>query len=172
MTNRPLECSQCKKPTCMVYKDIENGGIDTSHMCSDCPILKKKLYGESQNLQDKYDVKTNLCCGHCGTSWDSLQISHSLGCAECYNVFESLILSSLDSNNLIPPKVAVSTQKDPSCPLHIGRTPSTPNVAPISEQMSTLNAALNEAVKKENFEQAAKLRDQIRQLKDKVNEGA
>jgi protein arginine kinase activator len=48
--------------------------------------------------------------------------------------------------------------------VHIGKSPTKPLVIPIASRLTSLNEALNEALKKENYEQAAWLRDQIKKL--------
>lgn len=52
-------------------------------------------------------------------------------------------------------------------PLHVGKTPNKPLTIPSSSRLKTLNEALNEALKKENYEQAAWIRDQIKDLTEK-----
>ena len=107
MPDRPLECSQCKKSICVIYKEIENGNMDISHMCEHCPILKKKLHGEepvSSGLKWA-DGKQGLSCVSCGTSIDTFNISNDLGCSECYSIFEQLIIETLKTEDLIPEKM-------------------------------------------------------------------
>ncbi|HEY5259392.1 MAG TPA: UvrB/UvrC motif-containing protein, partial [Rhabdochlamydiaceae bacterium] len=56
-------------------------------------------------------------------------------------------------------------------PLHSGRSPQQSlHILPIN-QLSTLHDALNDALKKENYEQAAWLRDQIKALNEKAAHG-
>jgi len=51
--------------------------------------------------------------------------------------------------------------------LHLGKTPTKPVTIPTSSRLTALNEALNEALKKENYEQAAWIRDQIKALTEK-----
>lgn len=57
-------------------------------------------------------------------------------------------------------------EKKKAKPVHLGKSPSNPAVITPSEKLSSLNTALNDALKKENYEQAAKIRDQIKDLED------
>jgi protein arginine kinase activator len=173
MADRPLECSQCKKPISIIYKEIENNLIDVSHMCDHCPIFKKKLHGEdalSSGLQWAEGTQ-GLSCMSCGTSLDTFKLNHSLGCSECYVIFEQLIVDLLKIEDLIPEKLKQALKKNPHCQLHLGKTPLETCDPVISTQVTDLKEALNEALKKENYEQAATLRDQIKQLKDHPDEG-
>ncbi|MGH2639313.1 MAG: UvrB/UvrC motif-containing protein [Rhabdochlamydiaceae bacterium] len=49
----------------------------------------------------------------------------------------------------------------------MGRSPQHSESPALSSKLTSLNEALNEAVKKENYEQAASIRDQIKALTDK-----
>jgi protein arginine kinase activator len=174
MSDRPLECSQCKKCICIVYKEIENGNIDVSHMCEQCPILKKKLHGEEVSSAGlKWAAgKQGLSCMSCGTSLDTFRLGTHLGCNECYTIFEQLIIETLKTEDLIPKKMKDVLKKNKHCQLHVGKTPHEELTPMVSTQMTDLNEALSEAVKKENYEQAASLRDQIKELKEKVDDGS
>lgn len=173
MADRPLECSQCKKPICTIYKEIENGGIDVSQMCDNCPILKKKLHGEDSATSGlKWaDGKQGLSCVSCGTSIDTFKLGNDLGCSECYLIFEQLILDTLKIEDLIPDKLKQFLKKNNHCQLHLGKSPHEELNPIISTQVTDLNEALSDALKKENYEQAAALRDQIKQLKECADEG-
>jgi protein arginine kinase activator len=52
-------------------------------------------------------------------------------------------------------------------PLHIGKIPQGEVEASPSMKLLALNEALSETLKKENYEQAALLRDKIRELQEK-----
>lgn len=173
MSDRPLECSQCKKAISIIYKEIEHGSIDISHMCDNCPILKKKLHGEEPtSCGSKWtEGKQKLSCVSCGTSFDTFKLSNDLGCSECYAVFEQLIIETLKTEDLIPDKIQQFLKKNNNCQLHIGKNLHEKLDMVISTQVTDLNDALGEALKKENYEQAATLRDQIKQLKGSVDEG-
>lgn len=174
MEGRPLECSQCKKPICVIYKEIANNSLDVSQMCEHCPILKRKLHGEQpENPGLKWSKgKQGLCCMNCGTSLDTLGVSSQLGCSECYSIFEHVIAEILHNENLIPKKMKTVMKKTKQCQLHVGKSPHVESSPLLSTQMTDLHTALRDALKKENYEQAATLRDQIKELKEKVDEGA
>jgi len=169
MSDRPLECSQCKKCISIVYKEVINGSMETSHMCEECPIFKKKLHGEEVS---SFGVqwaggKQGLSCMNCGISLETLHLEQHLGCSDCYTIFEQIIIEALKTEDLIPKKIKDVLKKNKSCQLHAGKTPHEELAPKISTQMHDLSDALSEALKKENYEQAAALRDQMKQLKEK-----
>jgi len=143
-------------------------------MCADCPILKKKLHGEQGETQGVKWAKgkQGLSCMHCGTSLDVFGISSHLGCSECYTIFEPIITEALQSEDLIPKKMKAILKKNKHCPLHVGKTPHAEATPLLSTQITDLHEALTDALNKENYERAAALRDQIKELREKVDEGA
>jgi protein arginine kinase activator len=173
MADRPEECSHCKKPASVTYKEIAAGFITCTDMCEDCPILQSKLTGKASIEKKKPSEKdTGLCCASCGTSFEAIQTGNPLGCSECYLVFEELILQDLHNMKLLPSRITGISYKKKSQPLHIGKSPSPSVEVPASPKLTALNEALNEALKKENYEQAAWLRDQIKDLIGKPDEPA
>ena len=111
-----------------------------------------------------------LCCGSCGTTLESIQTGNPLGCPECYNVFGEILLQELSSLDILPSRLKKGPGRKKSEPLHIGKCPTAPVEIPASSRLTALNEALNEALKKENYEQAAWLRDQIKALTEKTDQ--
>jgi protein arginine kinase activator len=164
MSERSIECGECKKPVKVVYKEVVGQTVTCTEMCDDCPILKAKLHGDAGTSKT---IERSLCCGVCGTSLDSVKMGQPLGCAECYSVFAGYIISELVEAAGIPSSLKKKAQTQKLQTLHIGRSPQQPGSPALSSKLASLNEALNEALKKENYEQAARLRDQIKELTDK-----
>lgn len=168
MPGRPLECSECKKPIMVQYTEIIGNVITRTSMCQDCPELQRRLRGASTSLQGiKADQSTALACGNCGTTLEAVRVGNLLGCSDCYEVFSDILLGELLSAEKIPPRIA-ATKK--SIPTHIGRAPGEIQEMNPSLRLLALNEALNETLKREEYEQAAWLRDQIKALTDKVED--
>ncbi|MBS0620697.1 MAG: UvrB/UvrC motif-containing protein [Verrucomicrobia bacterium] len=175
MTERPVECSHCKKPIHVTYKEIVGSSIVCTEMCADCPVLAQKLHGEKAAptlSETRPEGETGLFCGNCRTSLEAVKTGNPLGCSECYSVFADILVSELASAGKIPPKLKKESAARSSQPLHIGKSPSKPLTISPSSRLTALNEALNEALKKENYEQAAWLRDQIKALTEKGPDGA
>lgn len=165
MPERPLECSECKKEISVRYTEAEKGKISETSMCADCPNLQKKLKGAALHQQETKAAKAGLVCGDCGTSLEDLQVGHPLGCSHCYEVFSEGILIELASRSKIPLKINTGKKNQP---LHMGRTPGESIEINPSLQLIALNEALNEMLKKEEYEQAALIRDQINALSEEA----
>jgi protein arginine kinase activator len=94
-------------------------------------------------------------------------MGNPLGCSECYSVFSDVLISELISLERIPSRIKKDILAKKTQPLHLGKAPNKPLTIPSSSRLSALNEALNEALKKENYEQAAWIRDQIKDLTEK-----
>lgn len=168
LPERPLECGECKKHIEVRYTEIERGQIHETCMCNDCPELHKKLRGVNLSTQTgDTSSTTHLTCGDCGTSLEEIRVGHPLGCSHCYEVFADTIIYELYSMGKIPEKLEVEKK---SVPLHIGRAPGESHKVNPSLKLIALNEALDETLKREDYEQAALIRDQINALTEKSEE--
>ncbi len=172
MTERPVECSHCKKPIKVMYKEIVADSIICTEMCADCPVLQQRLHGEALPAKESHVAgEAGLYCDNCKTSLEAVKMGNPLGCGECYSVFSDLLLNELAASEKVPLYLRKALSNKKTQPVHIGKTPHKPLTIPSSSRLTTLNEALNEALKIENYEQAAWLRDQIKALTDKSDEG-
>jgi len=170
MEERPLECSQCKKKAAVIYQEVAGSHITVYHMCTDCPVLKQKLEGKKDEaIAETTSKEEGLCCGSCETSLKSVLMGQPLGCKECYKVFQDILIDQLTSMNQIAPNLKPS-QKSKNSSFHVGTSPETNQTERSSTRLNALNEALSDALKGENYEQAAWLRDQINSLMEKTNE--
>ncbi|MBI3236688.1 MAG: UvrB/UvrC motif-containing protein, partial [Chlamydiales bacterium] len=90
---------------------------------------------------------------------------------ECYSVFSDLLITELASAHKLPAQLKKSLSSKKGQAIHVGKSPGSDGIIPASSQLTTLNEALNDALKIENYEQAAWLRDQIKALTEKTDEG-
>lgn len=167
MADRPIECSQCKKGIKIVYKEIVDHSMLCTEMCHDCPILQQKLHGHLSSHCLKDEKESGLCCGNCRTSLTAIKMGNPLGCSECYSVFADLLISELISNDRLPSRIKKDLLMKKNQPLHLGKVPHVSLTIPPAGRLNALNEALNDALKKENYEQAAWIRDQIKDLTQK-----
>lgn len=90
-------------------------------------------------------------CPSCGFTLAKFQQVGRLGCSDCYEAFHGEIVSRLKGMH--------------KGVRHVGRVPA--HLAEAhhrQQQLDSLNEQLEEAIKSENYEQAAGLRDQIAEL--------
>lgn len=163
---RPLECSECKKNITVHYTEIVGDTITHTAMCGDCPELQRRLHGTPHAVSAGAPIEggTGLACGNCGTALESVKMGTPVGCSVCYEVFDDILLSEMLAAERIPPRLATLKK---AMPYHIGRAPGETQEMSPSLKLLALNEALNETLKREDYEQAAWLRDQIRALTEK-----
>lgn len=165
---RPVECSHCQKAIRVCYKEIVGDTIACTEMCGECPVLQKRLYGEGNGSAVPEGGATGLCCHRCGTTLEMVKMGNALGCLDCYEVFAVAIAEELIKSKQIPLSACKAFEQKK--PLHLGKTPRETKGISISDRISSLNEELNDAIRKENYEQAAWLRDQIKELMEKNDE--
>lgn len=162
--DRPFECGECKKPIAVRYTEIVGDLITHTMMCAECPVLQRKLFGAKHPLPYSLpEGGAGLVCGNCGTTLDSVRMGAPLGCHVCYDIFDEVILIELQTAGKLPLHININKK---SAPIHIGRAPGEkPEINP-AMRLLALNEALSETLKREDYEQAAWLRDQIKALTD------
>ncbi len=169
MADRPEECSQCRKPIAAVYKEIVSDLVTCTEMCADCPVLQARLYGTVSIASGKQTpgAEAGVCCGRCGTTLLSVRTGGLVGCSECYTVFDEVLVHELVSQGKVPNRMRKMQENSKKQFLHAGKTPDKAVELSSTSRIVSLNEALKEALKKENYEQAAWLRDQIKALTEK-----
>ncbi len=154
-------CDNCLKNTASVHMtSFVNGQMQTLHLCAQCAIKKKSIavmpwlsfndflsaFYETEDTQD-------IECKICGTTLADFKKTGKLGCANCYKVFESSIQPVLKGVHLN----TVHTGKRPGDAVKAAfGTDQT-----VRSKTDDLKQKLREAVAAENFEEAARLRDEI-----------
>lgn len=165
--DRPLECGECKRPIAVLYTEIVGDTITNTVMCSECPVLQRRLYGTAHPLPYSLpEGTTGLACGNCGTTLDGVRMGAPLGCHVCYDVFEEVILLELQNAKKLPARINVMKK---TIPIHIGKAPGESQEITPAMRLLALNEALSETLKREDYEQAAWLRDQIKALTEEEN---
>lgn len=149
-----MTCESChKRPAVVLYKAVVNNQVDERQLCADCAerlgtfsLIDHLLAG----LRRPKEAARGLKCRSCGLSFSSFQKSWLLGCPDCYRSFEQPL------ENLIP--------KLQGHERHRGSVyePAS-NLASI---VAKRRAELAESILQEDFEGAAKLRDEIRRLEE------
>jgi protein arginine kinase activator len=176
VAEKPDECAgQCRRPATVVYQEIIRDVITCTEMCSECPVLQARLYGTSSLASGKQIIEkeAGVCCGRCGTTLLSVRTGGLVGCSECYNVFNDTLIQELVSERKVPNRMQKMKENTKKQGFHTGKTPDKAVELTSMNQIVGLNEALKEALKKENYEQAAWLRDQIKVLTEKGrHEGA
>jgi len=167
-------CDICNKnPATVHLTEIVDDQMTELHLCESCARQKSESmesqFGLSDLLagmaefskpatQDKED--TTLKCKKCGLTYADFKKVGRLGCNECYESFKKYLGPLLK-------RIHGSNQ-------HFGKSPYKSQDTQVKLKTSGENldlAALREKLKKavdsEAFEEAARLRDQIREIENK-----
>jgi protein arginine kinase activator len=106
--------------------------------------------GASQEIEQAAGG-VELKCPSCGFTQADFKKAGRLGCPKCYKTFGEgleVLLKSMHKGTR-----------------HVGKVPeSLRHSQDLSDRLATLQRQLNQAIEEENFEQAALLRDQIKQM--------
>lgn len=164
-----MVCDICSKNQATVHlTEIIDDQMAELHLCEECARQK------SQNMEQQFGISDFLAglvesgkpvqdketaaikCKKCGFIYSDFKKSGRLGCSECYTAFKKYLTNLLK-------RIHGSNQ-------HLGKSPS--REIKVSQKKSVdllteLKQRLQKAIEIEAFEEAARLRDQIRQLEEK-----
>jgi protein arginine kinase activator len=169
-------CQNCQKNLASVHvtEIVEVAGKDEKdktarkevheqHLCEICaasvdlphsPSMKKSAADIWKLLQmsaQQNKKRGGPSCPDCGMSLDEFRKKGRLGCARDYEVFKNHIGDLLERVH--------------GARAHVGRVPGTSEADSLrSQRLSTLKQQLEQAIRTEAYESAARLRDEIKAL--------
>ncbi|MFA5276186.1 MAG: UvrB/UvrC motif-containing protein [Candidatus Omnitrophota bacterium] len=162
-------CDICgKNPATVHLTEIIDDSMNELHLCEECAREKsaamEQQFGLSDLLAGMADVsKPSLKepqaplvnCPNCNLSYADFKKIGRLGCGECYTVFKKYLTPLLK-------RIHGSTQ-------HTGKSPlkTTVKGGKKKPDIEDLRLRLQKAIEEEAFEDAARLRDQIKELEKK-----
>ncbi len=161
-----MQCQRCnKQPATIHLTEILNNQKTERHLCEDCAKEEGIAVKAQINLQDvlagmlaAHDTAeryANLKCPDCGLTYAEFRNQGRLGCPNDYEVFAQPLAEILE-------KMHGGTEHSGKVPGHAG--------AGTDQQRDRmrLRRQLAEAVEREQYEEAARLRDLLR---EKESEG-
>ena len=120
--------------------------------------MAQKGLGASMTVSGKLTLakgKPTIVCPECKLSLDELRSRGKVGCARCYHTFEAYLLESLE-------RMHGATH-------HVGRLPGLAEAETERlHRMEGLKGELQAAVREEDYERAAHLRDEIQALESEA----
>lgn len=166
-----MVCNICGTNEATIHlTEIVNDQMIEIHLCETCAQEKGTEFKTHFNVNDLLSgfadlakevigqEKTPVKCPNCGMTYEEFGRTGRLGCAECYEAFSKLLLPLIK-------RVQHSTQ-------HVGKQPS--RLAPrmrTNQDLRELQNRLQKSIEQEAFEDAARLRDQIKQMEEKLKKG-
>ncbi len=162
-----MQCENCKKNEATIHlTEITEGLRSEMHLCELCAqeqgiavksqIPLNELLGgllAAQPADDElFGDSEKPACPQCGFTLEQFRKEGLLGCPYDYEAFERTLLPLIEKAH-------------DGRTTHCGKVPSkTPANAKKQIELMTLHQQLEVAVRKEDYELAAKLRDKINQL--------
>lgn len=160
-----MKCDHCGENEAVIHlTQIVDNKMGTFHLCETC-AAEKGLEPEpgvgnfpltdflaQMGQESKPQPSGPVVCEYCGLSLKDFKKTGRLGCSHCYVTFDEHLRGLFR-------RLHGGTQ-------HVGKVylPPDPTEAARTEQLTRLRRKLDVAVEKEDFERAAQLRDQIREL--------
>jgi len=178
-----MTCDFCKKNVATVHLiRVQNDSVEKVNICSECArdfsffseddfykdlsnILSKIFQSDQESIYDSrtsqslasIDIKKNKSCPFCGTNLKSIKKKQVMGCPHCYGEFRSILLPIIKA-------IHRDTQ-------YRGKIPeAVPRKVKLEKSISDLRKRLKREIFIENFEEAARIRDKIKQLEKNIYE--
>ena len=153
-----MKCDNCKEREAKIhFTSVINGVVEECHLCEICAVgIKNNIYEHFpvHKLFESFNV--DKICSNCGLSYDKFKSTGKLGCSNCYDAFGEELSYTIRG-------IHGHTK-------HIGKV-----LKRGSERFSDLDdikildEKLREAIKLEEYEKAAVLRDEINKIKDTID---
>ena len=106
------------------------------------------------NIEPKLMPLNNKRCDFCGSSFEDISNSGKVGCTKCYDVFFEQLMPSVK-------RIHGNTKHSGKCASAAGEE----NI--VKNKIQTLNERMKIAINEQNFEEAAKIRDELKNLQEK-----
>jgi protein arginine kinase activator len=166
-----MKCEICGERDAVIHiqQVIGKERVDL-HLCEDCAVergitssqdrielsISNLINGlvEVHGKRSKKSTKPQVC-PRCESTWEGINKRQRMGCPDCYTTFHREIRQALR-------KLLGKSQ-------HRGRLPKRLSTyKTVLVDMVKLKEGLEEALKREDYEKAARLRDRIRELEEQV----
>lgn len=165
------QCEKCGQRSAEItLTDVSGGEVHEFHVCRSCARAMgaypegessgfnvSKLVADIENStkDDQGEENEDVVCPSCGMPYSEFKDTGKLGCSSCYSSF---------SNELDP-----LIRRLHGSLTHGGRGPGESGAQKALQlELGSLRTQLADAVAKEDYERAARIRDDIRALKESV----
>ena len=155
-----MVCQRCHQSKATVHMtDIPEK--KEQHLCEECAekagvIIKQSHHTANEILQQFIKQKTglgaaeDLACPRCGITFKEFQVKGLLGCPNDYEAFAAFLTPLIQ-------------RAHEGATHHVGKVPATADATvKMQTGLQRLRRELQQAVEEENYERAARVRDQIK----------
>lgn len=170
-----MKCEKCgQREATFLYQEQTNGHSMSISLCQSCAAEAgllgsakavgnpfggfftgelPNLFGDIFEFTQKPATKASTTCPQCGATWAELAKAGKAGCPTCYATFAEQLERSIRSMH--------------GNATHTGRCPAKRQAAlDKKSRLEALKDSLRAAIESESFEEAARLRDEIRAIND------
>ena len=166
-------CTNCQSNSAQFhYKQIVGGNKTELHLCPACAQalgftgVSDSFFDIGSILSDFISqpkhtalLKENVRCEKCSTTYDEFKKTGLAGCDKCYEAFSAIIENSL--SQIQPATTHKGKTKGVDCIKE-----ETPEV---KDKLSELKEELKKAITEERYEDAARLRDEIKKEEGNID---
>lgn len=176
-----MECQEChERPATLHFTQVINGNKTEVHVCEKCAYEKGYMsqnhdslslhnllsglfnfdsisFADSKSKQSSLQPSQGLTCDKCGLTYQEFTRIGKFGCSNCYKTFDEKlnpIFRRVHSGNMA----------------HDGKVPKrTGGTLQVRKQIEEKKQNLQQLIQQEEFEQAAKVRDEIRSMEHQIH---
>lgn len=161
-----MKCDRCDKEAVVHLTQVVNGEMKEVHLCEahaveqgidlNSPISITDILMGLNSPQKSIASELSQACPRCGMGREEFRKTGRLGCPECYKTFMAELTMAIKAMHH-------SAQ-------HVGKIPEREGVQTrIKSKIARLQKELEAAVAREDFENAARLRDEIKAVRDQAD---
>jgi protein arginine kinase activator len=168
-----MVCDICgKNPATVHLTEIVDDQMSELHLCEECARKKSSQMEQQFGLSDllaglaefeKPNAETkelvSVKCPNCGLTYKDFKKIGRLGCGDCYTTFKKFLVPLLK-------RIHGSNFHSGKCPVKVSAPALKPRKKP---DIQELRCRLQKAIEEEAYEEAARIRDQIKELQEKPN---
>ncbi len=169
-------CDNCKKRSATVHitKIINNSKVE-SHLCNECAQESGEMSLAGFSVDNKFSVqdflkgmfnygfveapqaKSEIACSNCGMTYSEFSRSGKIGCSVCYSIFGERLEPLL--------------RRIHGSSAHTGKVPRrTGGLLETKQRLKRLKQELERHISREEYELAAKVRDEVRSIEKIIND--
>lgn len=158
----PLKCDLCSNPATVHLTQIVNHKVHKVDLCEACAQAKGVTDPSGFSLADlllkaslnpEPTAPSGLRCEQCGFSPEDFKKTGRFGCPQCYETFVELVEPMLDNMH--------------KGTAHVGKVPERAlQRKTLHDRLNALESELKLAIQSERYEDAARFRDEIVQVRE------
>lgn len=154
-----IKCQRCfNRAVIHITEVLDNNQVEEVHLCENCykALLTAQFQSPSASGSiAEREADNNKSCSVCGMDFQFFRNRGRFGCAQDYELFEDEITPLLES---LHGQVR-----------HVGKSPRrTPLSTTQRAELARLRQQLQVLIREERYEEAARVRDRIRQLEEGI----